>query len=41
MCSSDLDRAALEFYTESPTHKEVAALGRELSEKIVSVDFID
>lgn len=35
------DRAALDFYTEHPTHMEVAALGRELAEKIVSVDFID
>jgi len=35
------DRVALDFYTEHPTHKEVAALGRELAEKIVSVDFID
>ena len=41
LTSTFLDRVALDFYTEHPTHKEVAALGRELAEKIVSVDFID
>jgi hypothetical protein len=41
LSSTFLDRAALEFYTEHSIHKEVAALGRELAEKIVSVDFID
>lgn len=33
------DRAALEDYTVHPQHQEVAALGKELAEKAVSVDF--
>ena len=33
------DRAALEDYTVHPQHQEVAALGNELAEKAVSVDF--
>ena len=32
-------RAALDFYTDHPEHQKVAALGREISEKVVSVDF--
>lgn len=33
------DRAALDAYTEHPQHVRAAALGRELSEHIASVDF--
>ena len=35
------DRAALDFYTDHPTHREVAALGKEIAEKVVSVDFLN
>ena len=34
------DRAALDFYNDHPEHQKVAALGREISEKVVSVDFL-
>ena len=34
------DRAALDFYTEHTIHQEVAKMGREIAEKVVSVDFI-
>lgn len=30
---------ALDFYTEHPEHQKVAALGKEIAEKVVSVDF--
>ncbi len=33
------DRAALEFYTDHPEHQKVAALGKQIAEKVVSVDF--
>lgn len=33
------DRAALDFYTDHPAHQEVAALGKQIAEKVVSVDF--
>jgi hypothetical protein len=33
------DRAALDFYTEHPEHQKVAALGKQIAEKVVSVDF--
>ncbi len=33
------DMAALDAYTVHPSHQEVAALGREIAEKVVSVDF--
>ena len=33
------DLAALEAYTVHPSHQEVAALGRQIAEKVVSVDF--
>jgi len=33
------DRAALDLYTEHPEHQKVAALGKEIAEKVVSVDF--
>jgi len=34
------DRAALDFYNDHPEHQKVAAFGREISEKVVSVDFL-
>jgi len=34
------DRAALDHYTDHPSHQEVASLGRQIAEKVVSVDFI-
>ena len=33
------DREALDYYTEHETHREVALLGKEIAEKVVSVDF--
>jgi len=35
------DRDALDRYTDHPEHQKVAALGREMSERVVSVDFMD
>lgn len=35
-----VDRAALDRYTDHPEHQRVAALGRELSQQTVSVDFL-
>lgn len=35
------DRAALDAYTVHPSHQEVAALGKQIAEKVVSVDFLD
>lgn len=35
------DRAALDFYTDFPQHQEVAALGKQIAERVVSVDFLD
>ena len=35
------DRAALDFYTDHAEHQKVAAFGREIAEKVVSVDFFD
>lgn len=34
------DRKALEFYTVHPEHQEVANLGKQIAEKVVSVDFL-
>jgi len=34
------DREALDRYTDHPEHQKVAALGREMSERVVSVDFM-
>ena len=36
---ADVD--ALERYTVHPTHQAVAAFGREIAEKVVSVDFVN
>jgi hypothetical protein len=33
------DRAALDEYTDHPEHQKVAAMGKLISEKVVSVDF--
>jgi len=33
------DRAALDFYTDHPEHQKVATLGKQIAEKVVSVDF--
>jgi len=35
------DRDALDRYKDHPDHQKVAAMGREISEKVVSVDFVD
>ncbi|HSK70798.1 MAG TPA: Dabb family protein [Pyrinomonadaceae bacterium] len=35
------DRAALDFYTEHPDHREVAAMGKKIAERVVSVDFLN
>lgn len=34
------DRAALDFYTDDAAHQEVVTLGREIGERVVSVDFL-
>lgn len=33
------DREALDAYTIHPDHQEVAAMGKRIAEKVVSVDF--
>ncbi len=33
-------RQELDHYTEHPEHQKVAAFGREIAEKVVSVDFL-
>ena len=33
------DMAALDAYTVHPSHQEVAAIGKQIAEKVVSVDF--
>lgn len=35
------DRQALDYYTDHPLHREVAAYGKQIAEKVVSVDFFD
>jgi hypothetical protein len=35
------DRAALDAYTVHPAHQQVAALGKQIAEKVISVDFFD
>ena len=34
------DRAALDFYTDHPEHLKVVAIGKQIAEKVVSVDFM-
>ena len=41
LTSTFADRAALDAYTVHPAHQEVAAMGKEISAQVVSVDFID
>jgi Stress responsive A/B Barrel Domain len=40
LTSTFADHAALDTYSNHPDHQAVAALGREISEHIVSVDFV-
>ncbi|MEO6588206.1 MAG: Dabb family protein [Pyrinomonadaceae bacterium] len=35
------NREALGFYTDHSDHQEVVAIGKRISEKVVSVDFMD
>jgi hypothetical protein len=35
------DRQALDVYTENAEHQKVAALGKEIAQHAVSVDFVD
>ena len=35
------NREALDAYTIHPDHQEVAAMGKQIAEKVVSVDFMD
>jgi Stress responsive A/B Barrel Domain len=35
------DREALDAYTIHPLHQEVAAIGKEISAQVVSVDFME
>lgn len=39
LVSGFADREALDHYTDHPHHQAVAAIGREISEAVVSVDF--
>lgn len=34
------DREALDAYTDHPDHQQVAAFGKKVAEKVVSVDFV-
>ena len=40
LTSTFADREALDQYTGHPEHQKVAALGREIAEKVISVDFV-
>ena len=35
------DRDALDYYTDHPDHQAVAAIGKEIAERVVSVDFFN
>ena len=35
------DRKALENYNVHPEHQKVAAMGKQIAERVVSVDFLD
>ena len=35
------DRSALDFYNDHPEHQKVVAIGKQIAEKVVSVDFFD
>lgn len=41
LTSTFADRAALDAYTIHPAHQEVAAMGKQIAERVVSVDFVD
>jgi hypothetical protein len=41
LTSTFADRAALDAYTVHPEHQIVANMGKEISENVVSVDFVD
>ncbi len=34
------NRAALDFYTDHPEHQNVVAFGKQIAEKVISVDFL-
>ena len=34
------DREALDVYTDHPVHQAVAALGKQIADRVVSVDFL-
>jgi hypothetical protein len=40
LTSTFADRAALDAYTVHPDHQVVVAMGKEISENVVSVDFV-
>jgi hypothetical protein len=41
LSSTFADRESLDIYTNHPEHQKIAALGREIAERVVSVDFIN
>ena len=41
LTSTFADKDALDAYTVHPAHQEVVTLGKEIAEKVVSVDFVD
>lgn len=41
LISTYADRESLDIYNDHPEHRKVVAFGREISEKVVSVDFTD
>ena len=40
LVSTFADRAALDTYTAHPEHQAVVALGRDISDHVISVDFV-
>ncbi len=40
LVSTFLGRAELDAYTVHPEHQKVAAIGKEIAEKVISVDFM-
>lgn len=41
LISTYADRESLDVYNNHPAHQKVVAFGREIAEKVVSVDFLD
>lgn len=41
LTSTFADKDALDAYTIHPLHQEVALMGKEIAEKVISVDFVD